>query len=43
VTEALCRDQALWLRQQTLLCDEDEIGEVADAFENVYAHRSELV
>jgi dTDP-4-amino-4,6-dideoxygalactose transaminase len=42
VTESLCRERAIWLRQQLLLCDEWEVGQIADAFEKVYEHRAQL-
>jgi dTDP-4-amino-4,6-dideoxygalactose transaminase len=42
VTEALCCERAIWLRQQILLCDEWEVGQIADAFEKVYEHRIQL-
>jgi dTDP-4-amino-4,6-dideoxygalactose transaminase len=42
VAESLCRGRAIWLRQQTLLCDDREVGQIADAFEKVYEHRAQL-
>ncbi len=42
VTENLCGERAIWLRQQTLLCEEWEIGQIGDAFEKIYEHRARL-
>lgn len=40
--ESLCSGGALWLRQQTLLCSDNELRAIGDAFEKVYQHRAEL-
>jgi dTDP-4-amino-4,6-dideoxygalactose transaminase len=43
IAESLCGERAIWLRQQTLLCEEREIGQIGDAFEKIYEHRARLI
>jgi len=42
-SDLLCREQALWLGQNLLLGPEEDIDDIALAFEKVYAHRDELI
>jgi dTDP-4-amino-4,6-dideoxygalactose transaminase len=41
-SDLICREQGLWLGQNLLLGSEEDIDDIARAFEKVYAHRDEL-
>ena len=41
-SDRLCREQAIWLGQNLLLGPEDDIDDIARAFEKIHAHRDEL-
>ncbi len=41
-SDLICRDQALWLGQNLLLGSEEDVDDIARAFEKVHAHRHEL-
>ncbi len=40
--DVICREQAIWLGQNLLLGPDEDIDDIARAFEKVYAHRDEL-
>lgn len=41
-SDLICREQGLWLGQNLLLGTEEDIDDIARAFEKVHAHRHEL-
>jgi dTDP-4-amino-4,6-dideoxygalactose transaminase len=41
-SDVICREQGLWLGQNLLLGSEEDVDDIARAFEKVYAHRDEL-
>jgi hypothetical protein len=41
-SDLICREQGLWLGQNLLLGPDEDIDDIARAFEKVYAHRHEL-
>jgi len=41
-SDVICREQGLWLGQNLLLGPDEDIDDIAHAFEKVYAHRDEL-
>jgi dTDP-4-amino-4,6-dideoxygalactose transaminase len=41
-SDVICREQGLWLGQNLLLGSDEDVDEIARAFEKVYAHRDEL-
>ena len=41
-SDLICREQGLWLGQNLLLGPDEDIDDIARAFEKVYAHRDEL-
>ena len=41
-SDVICREQGLWLGQNLLLGPDEDIDDIARAFEKVYAHRDEL-
>ena len=41
-SDALCREHAIWLGQNLLLGSEDDVDDVARAFEKIYDHRAAL-
>ena len=40
--DRLCREQAIWLGQNLLLGSDDDVDDIARAFEKIHAHRREL-
>jgi len=42
-SDLICREQAVWLGQNLLLGGEDDVDDIASAFEKVYTHRGELI
>ena len=41
-SDLLCREQALWLGQNLLLGTEEDVDDIAAAFEKIHTHRHEL-
>lgn len=41
-SDTLCREQAVWLGQNLLLGPDDDVDDIAIAFEKIHAHRREL-
>jgi dTDP-4-amino-4,6-dideoxygalactose transaminase len=41
-SDTICREQGLWLGQNLLLGSDEDMDDIARAFEKVYAHRDEL-
>ena len=41
-SDRICREQGLWLGQNLLLGSDQDVDDIARAFEKVYAHRDEL-
>jgi hypothetical protein len=41
-SDAIAREQALWLGQNLMLGSHEDIEDIARAFEKVHAHRDEL-
>ena len=41
-SDLICREQGLWLGQNLLLGSDEDVDDIARAFEKVYAHRDEL-
>jgi hypothetical protein len=41
-SDLLCREQAVWLDQNLLLGPDEDIDDIARAFEKIHAHRSAL-
>jgi dTDP-4-amino-4,6-dideoxygalactose transaminase len=42
VSDVICREQGVWLEQSLMLGSEQDIDDIARAFEKVYEHRSEV-
>ena len=41
-SDAICREQGLWLGQNLLLGPDEDVDDIARAFEKVYEYRDEL-
>jgi len=41
-SDVICREQGLWLGQNLFLGSDEDVDDIARAFEKVYAHRDEL-
>lgn len=41
-SDVICREQGLWLGQNLLLGSDEDVDDIARAFEKVHAHRNEL-